>query len=89
MIVDGLEACDDGADGDNDDECTDLCLLPVCGDGFVQASLGETCDQALGYGNTATLGDGPGAVKCWGDNASGAGDRQHHDDRRQPWRHAA
>ncbi|MBL9102611.1 MAG: hypothetical protein JNL82_16820 [Myxococcales bacterium] len=43
--LDPGEACDDGADGDNDDGCTDLCQAPTCGDGFVQASLGEACDD--------------------------------------------
>ena len=39
------EGCDDGADGDSDDGCTDLCQIPVCGDGFIQASLQEQCDD--------------------------------------------
>ena len=37
-----MEECDDGNDDDSD-ECTGLCLLPVCGDGFVQE--GEECDD--------------------------------------------
>ncbi len=36
------EECDDGNDDDTD-MCTGLCLLPVCGDGFVQD--GEECDD--------------------------------------------
>jgi cysteine-rich repeat protein len=46
-IVEGDEECDDGNDVD-DDDCTNACTLPVCGDGIVQEHLGETCDD----GNT-------------------------------------
>jgi cysteine-rich repeat protein len=45
MVVDPMETCDDGMNGDNDDGCTDVCEAPVCGDGFVQASLKEECDD--------------------------------------------
>jgi len=41
-VPDAGETCDDG-DADNDDSCTELCLLPACGDGFEQT--GETCDD--------------------------------------------
>mgnify|MGYP002137946493 CR=1 FL=1 len=43
--VDPGEACDDGNDGDQDDDCTDLCAAPACGDGFVQPNHGEQCDD--------------------------------------------
>jgi cysteine-rich repeat protein len=65
-VLDPGEACDDGADGDNDDGCTDLCQAPTCGDGFVQASLGEACDDGNASDSdgcvagcaVATCGDG-------------------------------
>jgi len=37
------EECDDG-DYDNDDDCTELCLPPTCGDGFVNGDA-EECDD--------------------------------------------
>src|SRR5690606_18726890 len=37
-----IEECDDGNDVDND-ECTNACVRPRCGDGIVQA--GEVCDD--------------------------------------------
>jgi cysteine-rich repeat protein len=40
------EQCDDGNE-ENTDACTNDCLLPVCGDGFVRAGV-EQCDD----GNT-------------------------------------
>lgn len=43
--VEPPEECDDGANGDPDDGCTDMCTLPVCGDHYVQPSLGEECDD--------------------------------------------
>ncbi|MEM6991022.1 MAG: DUF4215 domain-containing protein [Myxococcota bacterium] len=46
------EDCDDG-NFDNTDDCTEHCLAPACGDGFVQPSNNETCDD----GNQ-TEGDG-------------------------------
>jgi cysteine-rich repeat protein len=39
------EECDDG-NVFNDDECTNFCKLPICGDGFVSA--GEACDDGNG-----------------------------------------
>jgi cysteine-rich repeat protein len=50
------EACDDGNDVD-DDECTNACALPVCGDGIIQAGNGEACDDGnldAGDGCTAS-----------------------------------
>ncbi|MEC7751721.1 MAG: DUF4215 domain-containing protein [Myxococcota bacterium] len=38
----GVEDCDDG-DDDNEDECTEICEPPHCGDGLVQN--GEECDD--------------------------------------------
>jgi cysteine-rich repeat protein len=46
-VVDDREDCDDGND-DNNDACPNNCIAPRCGDGIVQASLGEDCDD----GNT-------------------------------------
>jgi cysteine-rich repeat protein len=43
MVVNATasEECDDG-NADNTDDCTEQCLLPACGDGFLQ--MGEVCD---------------------------------------------
>jgi cysteine-rich repeat protein len=46
-----LEICDDGANGNDTDECTDSCTIPACGDGYVWPN--EACDD----GN-AIEGDG-------------------------------
>src|SRR5690606_7366142 len=44
-VVEGDEACDDGFAGNkNHLTCTTACEKARCGDGFVQAVLGETCD---------------------------------------------
>ena len=44
-VIDEGEACDDGADGDRLDGCSDFCLrVGRCGDGIVQAAV-ETCDD--------------------------------------------
>ncbi len=51
------EACDDG-NFFNDDECTNFCALPVCGDGFVTAN--ETCDD----GNAIAKDGCDAACKC-------------------------
>jgi cysteine-rich repeat protein len=44
-VVEGMEACDDGnlVTGDG---CDDFCQLENCGDGIVQAGLGEECDDS-------------------------------------------
>ena len=39
------EDCDDGANEDPDDGCTPMCTTPACGDGLVQPSRGEACDD--------------------------------------------
>jgi cysteine-rich repeat protein len=40
----GGEACDDGNESDFDD-CTTACVAAACGDGFLQTSAGEQCDE--------------------------------------------
>jgi cysteine-rich repeat protein len=45
-----LEECDDGANGDNNDQCDDSCHLTSCGDLFVQ--------QPNGLGTGGPLNDG-------------------------------
>jgi cysteine-rich repeat protein len=42
-IGEGEEECDDGNQSNNDD-CTNDCLLPSCGDGFIQQGV-EACDD--------------------------------------------
>ena len=37
------EECDDG-NGSNTDTCTNICMKPKCGDGYVQPRSGEDCD---------------------------------------------
>ena len=45
-IVEGDELCDDGFDANQDTLfCTSSCQKAICGDGFVQAVLGEACDD--------------------------------------------
>src|SRR3989339_2065193 len=48
-VQNGLEACDDGKDGDNTDGCTDQCALTYCGDSTIQTpngyDLNEVCDR--------------------------------------------
>lgn len=44
-IVDDGEECDDGDANADDAECTSLCTVAVCGDGFVLADV-EACDDA-------------------------------------------
>lgn len=39
-----IEECDDG-NGDSTDACTTDCKISKCGDGVVQAVLGESCDD--------------------------------------------
>jgi cysteine-rich repeat protein len=53
-VVDPGEGCDDGNGNDNDD-CSNDCIAPGCGDGTVDVKDGETCDPpgspAGGNGN--------------------------------------
>ncbi|HSU38652.1 MAG TPA: hypothetical protein VLJ38_03760, partial [Polyangiaceae bacterium] len=44
--LDGSEACDDG-NQDNTDGCLTACVLPRCGDGYVEQGV-EQCDPTLG-----------------------------------------
>ncbi|USN54856.1 MAG: hypothetical protein H6765_10465 [Candidatus Peribacteria bacterium] len=47
------EECDDGANGDDTDGCTDACAAIVCGDGIVQGDEhcdgGENCDETCNF----------------------------------------
>ena len=43
MVEEG-EACDDGNEVE-DDECTNACQLPACGDGILHEGEGEACDD--------------------------------------------
>lgn len=43
-VVDVGEECDDG-DGVDENECTNACNLPICGDGITTPSAGEGCDD--------------------------------------------
>lgn len=43
-IVDGSEECDDG-NQISEDGCSSECITEFCGDGIVQAGLGELCDD--------------------------------------------
>jgi len=52
------EECDDG-DVDNQDDCTQICRPPFCGDGFEQS--GESCDDE---GESAACDDDCTAVSC-------------------------
>lgn len=56
-IVDSGEECDDG-NSVNDDSCTNQCKRPVCGDGIVQAALGEVCDDGINDGTYGHCGIG-------------------------------
>lgn len=44
-VREALEECDDGANGDDTDDCTDRCRTPVCGDGILQP--GEECEISI------------------------------------------
>lgn len=61
-IVEGDEACDDGFSGNKDTlACTSNCQKARCGDGLLQAVLGEVCDDGAanidipGYDQCSTL----------------------------------
>ncbi len=47
------EACDDG--DDDEETCTNLCAGPLCGDGVVQASQEEECDDGNDVDTDACL----------------------------------
>lgn len=75
--MEGSEACDDGNTTD-EDGCSAACVVESCGDGVVQAGLGEECDD----GNTAD-NDGCSAIciveQC-GDGVRQAGLNEECDD---------
>ena len=56
-IVETGEECDDG-NGVNDDGCSNSCKPPICGDGIVQAWLGEGCDDGINDGTYGHCGLG-------------------------------
>jgi cysteine-rich repeat protein len=60
LVQEGIEECDDG-NGINDDECSNQCMFAQCGDGIVQASLGEQCDDG-NLSNTDACLDGVGST---------------------------
>ncbi|MFT6627079.1 MAG: cysteine-rich repeat protein [Flavobacteriales bacterium] len=39
------EACDDGTNGENPNQCREGCELPVCGDSITDDEFGEDCDD--------------------------------------------
>lgn len=51
------EECDDGANGNNNDQCFDNCTLTSCGDGYAQNPNGEGVAEECDDGNTVS-GDG-------------------------------
>mgnify|MGYP001196756520 CR=1 FL=1 len=57
------EGCDDG-NADNTDGCTELCTLPVCGDGFVQPGNGELCDDGVDNDDSAACLASCKPAKC-------------------------
>ena len=44
--------------------CLDTCKVPKCGDGIVQAELGEECDNGVANGNNAECTQGCKLAKC-------------------------
>jgi cysteine-rich repeat protein len=61
LVHSGVEDCDDGNDN-SDDQCTVLCAVPICGDGFVQSVLAEGCDD----GDAAEGDECNGDCQTWG-----------------------
>ena len=51
-IKNGTEQCDDGNQVE-DDGCDSNCTIPACGNGILDASLGEACDPPCGAGCSA------------------------------------
>ncbi|MEZ4380941.1 MAG: fibrinogen-like YCDxxxxGGGW domain-containing protein [Nannocystaceae bacterium] len=68
--VDEGEECDDGDANDNNGACTAACLLPKCGDGFVQE--GEACDDGNAENGDSCL-DTCAVASC-GDGYVGPGE---------------
>jgi len=56
IVNDVTEQCDDGDNIDND-ECTNNCTLPRCGDGIVQPSNNEECDDGNNIDGDGCQGD--------------------------------
>ena len=53
-IKNGTEACDDGKNDGSYGRCAPGCVLgPYCGDGAVQMTAGEVCDQGAANSSTA------------------------------------
>lgn len=71
-IVNNLtEECDDGADGDDTDECLDSCATAICGDGVTRVDildpanpLFEGCDDGNDGDNTDACLDGCSLPGC-------------------------
>ncbi|MDE0882750.1 MAG: hypothetical protein OSB21_09160, partial [Myxococcota bacterium] len=61
-VVDPGELCDDGR-GPADDQCTNACRPPTCGDGIMQLdNNGELCDDGNGDGGDACTNECVAAV---------------------------
>jgi len=70
--IDLCEVCDDG-NGSNDDDCTNVCHVNVCGDGFVRTGV-EECD-GLEIDPSVTCPTGfAGTPRCNNDPANPFGD---------------
>lgn len=70
-IPGSLEECDDG-NASNTDGCTNVCKLPICGDGFIQGS--EVCDSGAKNGHYETeCSVGTVCPGCANEDCSGRG----------------
>lgn len=54
--VEGDEGCDDGNAASNDG-CSAICVSEVCGDGVLQAGIGEACDDGNTLDGDYCMGD--------------------------------
>lgn len=71
-VVEGAEQCDDTYDANKpENPCTAECLLARCGDGHIQASNDEVCDD--GPHNAATPGYGECSTACLRETYCGDG----------------
>lgn len=59
----GQELCDDG-NKSNTDSCTNFCGIGICGDGFVQESNTEICDNGPANSNYGAPGDDYDTPNC-------------------------
>ena len=57
------EACDDG-NAEDTDLCTTACTDATCGDSFVQAVIGEACDDGANNGDQADCTSSCDAASC-------------------------